>query len=66
MSTTRTDSLRAGAVLEARMAAAYRDGHDTVRGRQPRVNPWDGRSEDPTTRTLSMMWARGYTAGTRL
>ena len=63
MSDRHTRALREGALVEARMAAAYRDGRDTARGRQPRRNPWDGTAPDAVTRVLSRMWARGYSAG---
>ncbi|MCO7195393.1 hypothetical protein [Pseudonocardia sp. McavD-2-B] len=63
MSTQHTDRLRAGALLEARMSAAYRDGRATALAREPRVNPWHGRSDSSVERVLSKMWARGYSAG---
>lgn len=45
------------------MVAAYRDGQDTARARARRDNPWDGRADDTATRILSVLWARGYSAG---
>lgn len=63
MTAKHTDELRPGAILEARMAAAYRDGRDTARGGERRVNPWDGRAEAAVERVLSVMWANGYSRG---
>jgi hypothetical protein len=58
-----TRALRPDATLVARMAAAYRDGRDTARGRQPRRLPWRADAPDAPTRVLARMWARGYSAG---
>jgi hypothetical protein len=66
VSTVHTDALRPGAVLEARMAAAYKDGYATARARETRRNPHDGLSGSPVERVLSVMWARGYSAGNLL
>jgi hypothetical protein len=45
------------------MAAAYRAGREAARNRKPRRNPYDGNAEKASERVLSIMWARGYTAG---
>lgn len=63
MSTTHTDGLRDGAVLEARMHAAYLDGQATAAAGERRANPWDGTSPVASHRVLAQMWARGYSAG---
>jgi hypothetical protein len=63
MSSRYTDALRPGALLEARMAAAYRDGEDTARRGEPRTSPWRGDSVRAVERVLARMWARGYSAG---
>jgi hypothetical protein len=58
-----TRALRPGAVLEARMSAAFRDGEATATGREPRRNPWRADDPDAANRVLARMWARGYSAG---
>ena len=63
MSRAHTAALRPGAVLEARMAAAFNDGRDTARAREPRVNPWRGDADTAVERVLALAWARGYSAG---
>lgn len=63
MTDQHTRSLRPDAALEARMAAAYRDGRDTARAGQPRRNPWRGEHPDAAVRVLAKMWAKGYSAG---
>ena len=63
MTTQHTDALRDGAVLEARMSAAFKDGRATAQDGEPRVNPWSGMAETAAERVLSKMWARGYSAG---
>lgn len=49
--------------VEGRMVAAYQAGHDAATGKQRRNNPHDGLSPVTETRVLSVMWARGYSAG---
>ncbi len=66
MSTTATDALRPGAVMDLRAAAARRDGERTALDRAPRVNPWRGDAPTATERVLSIMWAKGYSAGNPL
>lgn len=65
MSTQHTARLLTGAVLEARMTAARRDGEATARAGEPRVNPWAGAgaSRLPVDRVLARMWQYGYSAG---
>lgn len=63
MSSQHTTALRSGAVLEARMAAAYKDGRDSARGREYRHNPHRGDASTAVERVLAVMWARGYSAG---
>lgn len=63
MSTTHTDGLREGAILEARMSAAYKDGLDTATLGEARVNPWNGDAISAVERVLSRMWAKGYLNG---
>lgn len=63
MSAAHTAALRPGALLEARMAAAYKDGRATAKAREPRVCPWRGDSAASVDRVLARMWARGYSAG---
>ena len=63
MSDLHTRALPAGATVHARMAAAYRDGRNTARGRAARVNPWDGSLQVQLDRVLAVMWARGFSNG---
>ncbi len=63
MSDRHTRELRPDATLVGRMAAAWRDGRDTARAGERRVNPWLGTSSDREARLLAVMWARGYSAG---
>lgn len=63
MSDLHTRTLPAGATVHARMAAAYRDGRNTARSRERRVNPWNGSSEVQLDRVLAVMWARGFSNG---
>ncbi|MFR9803137.1 hypothetical protein ACL02T_12640 [Pseudonocardia sp. RS010] len=63
MSTARTDALRDGAALPARMSAAHRDGEATAQAREPRRNPWRGDAETAVERVLAVMWAKGFSAG---
>jgi|tagenome__1003787_1003787.scaffolds.fasta_scaffold18591920_2 hypothetical protein len=63
MSNLHTAGLREGAVLEARMSAAFRDGRDTAQAWEPRRNPWRGDAEPAVERVLAIMWARGFSAG---
>ena len=63
MSDTHTRDLRPDAVLSARMAAAFKDGRDTARAGERRVNPWGGLDTDPRNRVLAQMWGRGFSEG---
>lgn len=63
MSTAHTDALREGALVEARLAAAYGDGRATAAAREPRVNPWRGNADTAVERMLAVFWAKGYSRG---
>lgn len=50
-------------ILERRMVDAYRAGRQCAESGQPRRNPFDGAADTAEERVLSVMWARGYSAG---
>lgn len=55
-----TDRLRPGATVEARVAAAYRDGQAACRNRDRTGNPYDGDSPDAIERCRAIAWIRGF------
>lgn len=62
MSSAHTDGLREGALVEARLVAARRDGAATAAAREPRINPWAGDGATAVERMLAVWWQRGYSA----
>ena len=60
MTTQHTDALRDGAVLEARMSAAFKDGRATAQDGEPRVNPWSGMAETAAEQMKVLGYCSGY------
>lgn len=49
--------------LESRMVAARSAGKAAAENGETRVNPWRPDAKTSVDRTLSIMWARGYSEG---
>lgn len=49
--------------IETRMVAARSAGRAAAENGEARVNPWPADADTAADRTLSIMWARGYSEG---